>query len=153
MYPVPTTWAGYCSILPAPGNASSGAGDGTIRPWKQGSFSEAGGAVSRPWRCDFQGRLVPSAAPGNAACFQGRVVPSPAPENAFPGASENLQYPAPVVGAGYICTRPKKKTGVSRNHFCSSEFFPLIWYDPKKCHTTKQNKNFNITVDLKQGRF
>ena len=32
MYPAPTTGAGYCSRPPAPGNASSGAGDGTTRP-------------------------------------------------------------------------------------------------------------------------
>jgi len=47
-------------------------------------------------------------APKNRAHFQGRVVPSPAPEDAFPGAGEMLQYPAPVVGMGYICTRPEK---------------------------------------------
>ena len=78
MYPAPTTGAGYCSISPAPENASSGAGDCTTRP-------------------------------ENRAHFQGRVVPSPAPGDAFIGAGEMLQYPAPVVGVGYICTRPWKK--------------------------------------------
>ena len=56
---------------------------------------------------------MPPPAPENEPCFQGRVVASPAPEDAFPGAGGLLQYPAPVVGAGYICTRPWKKNGAS----------------------------------------
>ena len=48
-------------------------------------------------------------APENEPYFQGPVVPSPTPKDVFPGAGEMLQYPAPVVGAGYICTRPCKK--------------------------------------------
>jgi len=60
----------------------------------------------------------------NEPCFLGRVVPSPALEDAFPGAGGKLQYLAPVVGAGYICSRPwKKKRGVPGNHFCSSGLF------------------------------
>ena len=58
----------------------------------------------------FQGRLTAPAAPEKEPCFQGRMVPSPSPEDAFPEAGQLLQCPAPVVGAGYICTRPWKKT-------------------------------------------
>ena len=56
-----------------------------------------------------QGRLMPLAAPENGAHFQGRLMAPAAPGNhifrgGFSGAGEKLQYPAPVVGAGYICT-------------------------------------------------
>ena len=53
-----------------------------------------------PLEMIFQGRLMAPAAPGN------RIFRGAAPEDAFPGPGELLQYPAPVVGAGYICTRP-----------------------------------------------
>jgi len=66
-------------------------------------------------RAHFQGRLMAPAAPGNLIlpCFQGRVVPSPASEDVFSGAGEMLQYPAPVVGAEYICSCPWKKNWTS----------------------------------------
>ena len=41
------------------------------------------------------------------------VVLSSAPEDAFPGTGEMLQYLAPVVRAGYICTCPWKKNEAS----------------------------------------
>ena len=69
-----------------------------------------------PLEMVFQGRLMPPAAPENGAHFSGRLMApaalgnrifrGAAPEDAFPGAGELLQYRAPVVGAGYICTRP-----------------------------------------------
>ena len=41
------------------------------------------------------------------------MVPSPAPKDVFSGTGGKLQYPAPVVEAGYICNRLWKKNGAS----------------------------------------
>jgi len=72
------------------------------------AFLGAADSTGRPWKSYLQGWVTAPPAPENESCFQGRVVPSPAPEDAFPGAGGKLQYPAPVVGAGYICSRPWK---------------------------------------------
>ena len=69
-------------------------------------------------------------APENEPSFQGRVVPSPAPKDAFPGAGGKLQYPAPVVGAGYICSRPWNKNGVSLKIIYIVVFLNCTKYTP-----------------------
>ena len=125
MYHIPTTGAGYCSISPTPGNASSGAGDGT---------------TASANRAHFQGRVVPSPAPKDlisrgGQChqpplemypiFRGGQWHQPSLENHFQGRL--VMPPASEKHNKYLAAHhlpPPDRTVFSRGRCCPN--FPYI---------------------------